>query len=387
MTVSTKILSRALHYGLPPFSAASTFAGLGFVFDIDGVLLRGKTPLPNARESLQTLLHNKVPFLFLTNGGGELESSKAHTLSKLLDIPIHPFQVVLSHTPMKPLCSTLANSRVLVLGCKDVVAVAKSYGLTKVDTAMDLLRDNPSIYPFIDVPKDQQRQLPHRDEPFGAVFVLHDPNSWGLEIQVALDVLRGGDGAAPSQVVPYYASNPDLTFAGAYRGAPRLAGGAFTHALKATWDITMPHSMPLQTTFFGKPTRETYYYAGEALTRWARWADSTQWYTKALGIEGEGGVTGSDDDAAPPPITSPPARPSLEGFKTIVMVGDNPKADIAGANLAGGPWRSALVRTGVWQGEELSNNHTPTRIFEGVGEVVSEVLNFKGANKDWPFTN
>ena len=108
--------SRALLKGT--FSPTINRSGLGFVFDIDGVLLRGSTPLPNARESLQTLLHYRVPFLLLTNGGGELESSKAKKLSKILDIPIHPSQVVLSHTPMKPLCSTLGNSRVLVLGCK-----------------------------------------------------------------------------------------------------------------------------------------------------------------------------------------------------------------------------------------------------------------------------
>ena len=30
------------------------------------------------------------------------------------------------------------------------------------------------------------------------------------------------------------------------------------------------------------------------------------------------------------------------------MIGDNPAADIRGANAAQGPWRSILVRTGPW---------------------------------------
>lgn len=32
------------------------------------------------------------------------------------------------------------------------------------------------------------------------------------------------------------------------------------------------------------------------------------------------------------------------------MVGDNPEVDVRGANNAGKPWRSVLVRTGVFSG-------------------------------------
>jgi phosphoglycolate phosphatase-like HAD superfamily hydrolase len=38
-------------------------------------------------------------------------------------------------------------------------------------------------------------------------------------------------------------------------------------------------------------------------------------------------------------------------FSNIFAVGDNPAADIRGANNAGHPWVSVLVRTGVFQGE------------------------------------
>ena len=223
------------------------------MFDIDGVLLRGNVPLEGARASLKSLLAASVPFIFLTNGGGELEASKAAKLSRLLDLPVHPAQVVLSHTPMKPLCQQLGSARVLVLGCRDVLGVARSYGLSKVDTPMCLLQDEPARYPFIKV--EHRRPLAHRDEPFAAVLVLHDPNSWGLELQVVLDVLRGGVplGSGMQQSVPYFASNPDLTFAGAYPSVPRLAGGAFTTALHAMWAATHPGGGPLTTRFFGKP--------------------------------------------------------------------------------------------------------------------------------------
>jgi Haloacid dehalogenase-like hydrolase len=43
-------------------------ASVGAVFDIDGVLIRGKSPLPGARNALLQLQRNKIPFIFLTNG-------------------------------------------------------------------------------------------------------------------------------------------------------------------------------------------------------------------------------------------------------------------------------------------------------------------------------
>ena len=205
---------------------ARYFSTPAFAFDIDGVLLRGSTPLPRASETLRKLASKRLPFVLLTNGGGELETSKAAKLSKLLNLPIHPLQVILSHTPMRPLCASLSSRRVLVLGCRDALGVARGYGLTRAVSALDLLRDDPRRYPFIDC---DRVPLPHREEPFAGVMVLHDPNSWGLEVQLACDVLRGGwplgSGGRGGQSCPMWISNQDLTFAGAYEGAPRLAGG------------------------------------------------------------------------------------------------------------------------------------------------------------------
>ena len=54
-------------------------------FDIDGVLVRGGTPIPGAGPVLEYLVESqaspnvarRVPFIFITNGGGCLEESKA----------------------------------------------------------------------------------------------------------------------------------------------------------------------------------------------------------------------------------------------------------------------------------------------------------------------
>ena len=39
---------------------------------------------------------------------------------------------------------------------------------------------------------------------------------------------------------------------------------------------------------------------------------------------------------------------SADYFDAVYGIGDNPKSDIRGANSAGGPWHSVLVRTGVF---------------------------------------
>lgn len=59
--------------------------------------------------------------------------------------------------------------------------------------------------------------------------------------------------------------------------------------------------------------------------------------------------------------------PAASMFSAIYAVGDNPAADIRGANLAGPPWVSMLVRTGVFA--EGSNSSTdPAHV------VVTDVL-------------
>ena len=350
--------------------------GRAFVFDIDGVLLRGSAPLPGAREALLSLYRSATPFILLTNGGGELEASKAARLSQLLDLPIHTSQVVLSHTPMRPLCAALgaASARVLVLGCKNVVQVARSYGLEKVDTPQCLLHDTPALYPFLPVATPRRLPEAHREQPFAAVLVLHDPNSWGLELQVALDVLRGGSplGSGTLQAVPYYASNPDLTFAGAYEGAPRLAGGAFTTALRAMWEATHPAGGALTTTFFGKPTRATFEYARRALGAWAAAAEASGWHARVAASPSA--ALREEEARGLAQLAGAPGAGASLAFERIAMVGDNPKADIAGANAAGAPWVSALVRTGVWRGEALAGLEAPSASYAGVAEAVRAQL-------------
>ena len=77
--------------GLPEF---------GFVFDIDGVLIRGWDLLPNAKESLKKVHDSGVPYLFVTNNGMDTEDERAKILSKQFDIPVTNKSMVLNHSAL-----------------------------------------------------------------------------------------------------------------------------------------------------------------------------------------------------------------------------------------------------------------------------------------------
>lgn len=74
------------------FSLQEKTPNFGIMFDIDGVLLRGKTPIPDADKALRSLLDESgkkfaVPAVFCTNGFG-LREVKAATLSEKLGVEV-----------------------------------------------------------------------------------------------------------------------------------------------------------------------------------------------------------------------------------------------------------------------------------------------------------
>jgi ribonucleotide monophosphatase NagD (HAD superfamily) len=251
---------------------------------------------------------------------------------------------------------------------------------------------------------------PEREEPFGAVFILHDPNDWGAELQVTLDVIRGGwplGSGGNSQTIPVFASNPDLIFAGVYP-VPRLACGAYITCLKHLWHTVT--GSELDVTLVGKPTRITFDFARGQLGRWARMqAGGGASDSGALGgragssaqahAESFGTVAGARSFSSSAGVAAATASAALAGhggrgkedgvsgagdagadagvdLVHIFMVGDNPAADIRGANSAGGPWKSLLVRTGVFQGGEGDNDRRDPahRCVAGIREAVDYAL-------------
>lgn len=65
----------------------------GLLFDIDGVLVRGRTPIPAAKQCFRKLVDRngeyKVPVVFVTNAGNCMRQAKAEHLSHLLDVEVN----------------------------------------------------------------------------------------------------------------------------------------------------------------------------------------------------------------------------------------------------------------------------------------------------------
>lgn len=64
----------------------------GLLFDIDGVLVRGRTPIPAAKQCFRNLVDGdgkyKVPVVFVTNAGNSVRQTKAEQLSHLLEVEV-----------------------------------------------------------------------------------------------------------------------------------------------------------------------------------------------------------------------------------------------------------------------------------------------------------
>lgn len=150
---------------LPP-RAPNSF---GLLFDIDGVLVRGRTPIPAAKQCFRNLVDRngkyKVPVVFVTNAGNCMRQTKAEHLSHLLDVEVKqtwhtffkslyvqvdlscyfdipiffftltfskvsPDQVMLSHSPLR-MFTQFHKMRVLVSGQGPVEEVAHKYPVSK----------------------------------------------------------------------------------------------------------------------------------------------------------------------------------------------------------------------------------------------------------------
>eukprot|EP00457_Paulinella_chromatophora_P007223 gb/GEZN01007244.1/.p1 GENE.gb/GEZN01007244.1/~~gb/GEZN01007244.1/.p1 ORF type:complete len:383 (-),score=45.25 gb/GEZN01007244.1/:291-1439(-) len=305
----------------------------GIAFDVDGVLIRGREVIRAAPGAVRRVFpkarggssQQGYPCVFLTNGGGCTEVHKAKQLSEWMQVDVRPEQVILSHTPMKELVPVFQDQLVIVAGYGGVADVARSYGFKKVVTTNKFSLEFPDLVPSRlrePVRKDEEDHFSKEClKQVGAIMVFHDPNDWLLDLQVLTDVLAGHlhepildvgpmPMPAPTQP-PLFFSNPDFLFSGAYK-APRFAQGAFRVALAALYkELT---GQPLQYTLYGKPEPKTYRYA-----------------EKQLGLEAESLGYGTTE------------------IQRFFGIGDNPYADIYGANLAkqsGKQWTSVLVETG-----------------------------------------
>ncbi|XP_018585564.2 haloacid dehalogenase-like hydrolase domain-containing 5 [Scleropages formosus] len=277
----------------------------GLLFDIDGVLVRGRTPIPAAKQCFRNLVDGngkyRVPVVFVTNAGNCMRQTKAEQLSHLLEVEVSPDQVMLSHSPLR-MFSHFHRKCVLVSGQGPVTEVAHNLGFHNVVT-IDMLRE---AYPLLDVVDHNRRPKdvlpPTRELPLiEAVILFGEPIRWETNLQLIVDVLltNGQPGNPVSSLhyphIPVLACNMDLMWMAEAKN-PRFGHGMFLVCLENIYKKITGHELKYEA-LIGKPSVITYNYA-ELLVR--QQAESLGW---------------------------------AEPVERLYAIGDNPMADIYGANL------------------------------------------------------
>uniref|UniRef100_A0A8U8AT15 Uncharacterized protein n=1 Tax=Geospiza parvula TaxID=87175 RepID=A0A8U8AT15_GEOPR len=265
----------------------SLLPSFGFLFDIDGVLVRGRTPIPAARAAFGKLVNPQgqflVPVVFVTNAGNCLRQKKAEQLSHLLGISQD--QVMMSHSPLR-MFKRYHKKCVLVSGQGPLLDIAQDLGFCQPIT-IDTLREKR---PLLDAVDHDRRPNVLVSEI--SVVLFGEPVRWETSLQLIIDVLltSGYPGNPYGQEnyphIPVLACNMDLMF----------GHGTFMVCLENIYKKITGKDLKYEA-LMGKPSRLTYQYA-EHLIR----AQALQ-------------------------------RSWEQPIQTLYAVGDNVMTDVYGANL------------------------------------------------------
>ncbi|NXG22292.1 HDHD5 hydrolase, partial [Grallaria varia] len=314
-------------------AAAARPPAFGFLFDVDGVLVRGSQPVPAARRAFQRLVDGsgrlRVPVVFVTNAGNCLPSAKARELSGALGLQVSPEQVILAHSPLQ-LFTQFHHKCVLVAGQGPVEENAHNLGFKHVVT-IEALR---KAYPLLDMVDLSQRPkvLPPPATGFPTiegVILCGEPVRWETCLQLITDVLlsngnlESGLKDVPYPHLPILACNMDLLWM-AEAKMPRFGHGAFLLCLESIYKKMTGRELRYEA-LIGKPSTVTYRYAEYLIQQQA----------------------GKQGWKAP--------------IRRLYAVGDNPMSDVCGANLYNNYLKSAqqnLVQAGVKRSPQAGSPQT-----------------------------
>ncbi|XP_032927155.1 haloacid dehalogenase-like hydrolase domain-containing 5 isoform X1 [Catharus ustulatus] len=286
-------------------SALGVLPSFGFLFDIDGVLVRGRTPIPAARTAFQKLVNSQgqflVPVVFVTNAGNCLRQKKADQLSHLLGVPISQDQVMMSHSPLR-MFKHYHEKCVLVSGQGPLLDISQDLGFCQPIT-IDTLREKRPLLDAVDHDRRPNVLSPSAVElpKIEAVVLFGEPVRWETSLQLIIDVLltSGYPGNPYKQEnyphIPVLACNMDLMWV-AEAQSPRFGHGTFMVCLENIYKKITGKELKYEA-LMGKPSRLTYQYA-EHLIR----AQALQ-------------------------------RSWEQPIQTLYAVGDNLMTDVYGANL------------------------------------------------------
>ena len=334
-------------FGFRAFGSAETVrsnivGSKAIALDIDGVLYRSGNLFSRTTEAMKLLESSKIPFVFVTNGGGLTESEKSDELTHKIGITVRPEQIIMAHTPFSKIAEQHKDQRVLIIGHEGCLKVARSYGFSKVASIRDIHEENPSIYPLrnpVNPPSCVEK-----GEPVEAILIFHDCLDWGLEMQIIFDIIVGRQHEQKvdntilesfKQKVPIYQSNADIVYASNHP-FPRFTQGAFVEAFRSLFELYTGGEKLFVNTC-GKPFKVQYDFATDLLEKQA-------------------------------------AMIGLPEISRFYGVGDNPKSDIRGANNAGDNWKSVLVRTGVFTGIDNDEEDPADVVVEDILDAINYIL-------------
>uniref|UniRef100_A0AAV2MHN7 Haloacid dehalogenase-like hydrolase domain-containing 5 n=1 Tax=Knipowitschia caucasica TaxID=637954 RepID=A0AAV2MHN7_KNICA len=279
-------------------------AQAGLLVDVDGVLLRGRSPLPAALRMFRKLQRpNKdflLPVVFLTNAGSCHREQRANQLSELLQAQVRPEQVVLSYSPLT-MMKSLHHKHVLVSGQGPIRDIAQRLGFQNVVTVDDVRKHCPLLDVVEHSPRPAQSQLQKLPQ-IQALLLFGEPTHWESHLQIMIDVIltNGSPGSAhlppgSAPQLPVIVCNPDFLWKSS-APSPRFGHGVFVLCLEAVFKRLSGAELQIEA-LLGKPSILTYRYAEHVLTSQ---------------------MTSSNPTAK---------------LKTIYAIGDNPLTDVYGANL------------------------------------------------------
>ncbi|NXE65072.1 HDHD5 hydrolase, partial [Calcarius ornatus] len=299
----------------------------GFLFDVDGVLVRGSQPVPAARRAFQRLADGggrlRVPVVFLTNAGNCLRSDKARELSQALGLQVSPEQVILSHSPLQ-LFSQFHQRCMLVAGQGPVEENARKYPLCPV--CLCVLLKGPAPAPALALAQRLKHKETQSSQNLAGVILFGEPVRWETSLQLIADVLlSNGNPGAELQDVPYphlpiLACNMDLLWM-AEAKMPRFGHGTFLLCLESIYKKVTGKELKYEA-LIGKPSPVTYRYAQYLIQQQA---EKQGW-------------------KAP--------------IRRLYAVGDNPMSDVYGANLYNNYLKSAQqnqVQAGLKRSPEAAS--------------------------------
>ncbi|KAK3601715.1 hypothetical protein CHS0354_016074 [Potamilus streckersoni] len=280
----------------------------GILFDVDGVLARGSTPLSAAIQAVRLLQDSqgnlKVPVAFVTNACNR-SFDKAKQIKDWLKIEVTPDMVIHAPTPARML-KEYHHKHVLVIGQEHRKEIAEDLGFVNTCT----IEDVQEAYPLLDMVDHEHRNVVAKgifqDDPnfprIEAILLIGEPILWETHLQLLIDLLltEGKPSNPPvslSEVkqLPVIACNMDLVFMH-QACMPRFGHGAFLVCLEALYKKITGKEMEY-TALIGKPCEITYRYAEHVINDVA----------KRIGI--------------------------TRTIQKLYFIGDNPNVDIVGANL------------------------------------------------------